>query len=120
MPWYETVLILAGVTLSLIILIRPHTDGRRMAFTLLVGALVLLTIGLAMKELTDAVSVAPGLPTSAVSHSQDALGDGGSTPTPIISSHRRRPVPMAAMDPGLRREDKTVDIMVNLPTHSEH
>ena len=61
MPWYETVLILAGVTLSLIILIRPHTDGRRMAFTLMVGALVLLTIGLAMKELTDGVSVAAWL-----------------------------------------------------------
>jgi hypothetical protein len=26
-----------------------------------------------------------------------------------ISSHRRRPVPMAAMDPGLRREDEKED-----------
>ena len=42
-------------------LIRPHTDGRRMAFTLMVGALVLLTIGLAMKELTNGVSVAAWL-----------------------------------------------------------
>ena len=61
MPWYQTVLILGGVAMALIILIRPHTDGRRMAFTLLVGALVLLTIGLAMKELTNGVSVAAWL-----------------------------------------------------------
>jgi hypothetical protein len=32
-----------------------------MAFTLMVGALVLLTIGLAMKELTNGVSVAAWL-----------------------------------------------------------
>jgi len=61
MPWYQTVLILGGVAMALIILIRPHTDGRRMAFTLLVGALVLLTIGLAMRELTDGVSLAAWL-----------------------------------------------------------
>jgi hypothetical protein len=61
MPWYQTVLILGGVAMALIILIRPHTDGRRMAFTLLVGALVLLTIGLAMRELTNGVSVAAWL-----------------------------------------------------------
>ena len=61
MPWYQTILILAGVATSLIILIRPHSDGRRMAFTLLLGALVLLTIGLAMKEVTTGVSVAAWL-----------------------------------------------------------
>ena len=61
MPWYQTVLILCGVALALIILIRPHSGGRHMAFTLLVGALVLLTIGLAMKELTDGVSIAAWL-----------------------------------------------------------
>jgi len=61
MPWYQTVLILCGVAVALLMLIRPHTDGRRMAFTLMVGALVLLTIGLAMKELTEGVSVAAWL-----------------------------------------------------------
>jgi hypothetical protein len=61
MPWYQTVLILCGVAMALIILIRPHSGGRHMAFTLLIGALVLLTIGLAMKELTDGVSVAAWL-----------------------------------------------------------
>ena len=61
MPWYQTVLILCGVAMSVIILIRPSSDGRRMAFTLLVGALVLLTIGLALKEVTSGVSVAAWL-----------------------------------------------------------
>ena len=61
MPWYQTVLILCGVAMALIILIRPHSGGRHMAFTLLIGALVLLTIGLAMKELTDGVSIAAWL-----------------------------------------------------------
>ena len=52
MPWYQTVLLLGGVALSLMILIRPNSDGRSMAFTLLIGAVVLLTIGLLLKELT--------------------------------------------------------------------
>jgi hypothetical protein len=43
---------------------------------------------------------------SAVTHSKDSRGDGRSTLAAKISSHRRRPVPLAAMDPGLRREDK--------------
>jgi hypothetical protein len=61
MPWYQTILLLGGVALSLMILIRPSSDGRSMAFTLLIGALVLLTIGLALKELTSGVSVAAWL-----------------------------------------------------------
>jgi hypothetical protein len=43
------------------ILIRPTSDGRSMAFTLLIGAVVLLTIGLLLKELTTGVSVAAWL-----------------------------------------------------------
>jgi hypothetical protein len=43
------------------ILIRPSSDGRSIAFTLLIGALVLLTIGLLLKELTTGVSVAAWL-----------------------------------------------------------
>jgi hypothetical protein len=56
MPWYQAVLLLGSVALSLIILIRPTSDGRRMAFTLLIGALVLVTIGLAIKEFVSSVS----------------------------------------------------------------
>jgi len=61
MPWYQTVLLLGGVALSLIILIRPTSDGRSIAFTLLIGAVVLLTIGLLLKEVTTGVSVAAWL-----------------------------------------------------------
>ena len=58
MQWYQSVLLLGAVALSLIILIRPTSDGRRMAFTLLIGALVLVTIGLALKEVADGMSLA--------------------------------------------------------------
>ena len=61
MPWYQALLILGSVALLLIVLIRPSSDGRRMAFTLLIGALVLVTIGLALKELTNGVSIAAWL-----------------------------------------------------------
>jgi hypothetical protein len=61
MPWYQAVLLLGSVALSVIILIRPTSDGRRMAFTLFIGALVLVTIGLALKELVSSVSVAAWL-----------------------------------------------------------
>jgi hypothetical protein len=47
--------------MSLIILIRPTSDGRRMAFTLVLGALMLVTIGLAVKEFMSGVSVAAWL-----------------------------------------------------------
>jgi hypothetical protein len=47
--------------MSLIILIRPTSDGRRMAFTLVIGALVLVTIGLALKDVTSGVSTAAWL-----------------------------------------------------------
>jgi hypothetical protein len=61
MPWYQTVLLLGGVALALMILIRPSSDGRSMAFTMLIGAVVLLTIGLLLKELTTGMSVAAWL-----------------------------------------------------------
>jgi hypothetical protein len=57
MPWYQAVLLLGSVAMSLIILIRPTSDGRRMAFTLVLGALMLVTIGLAGYPLR------PGSPT---------------------------------------------------------
>ena|SRR5271155_4741065 len=61
MPWYQAVLLLGSVALSLILLIRPTSDGRRMAFTLLIAALMLVTIGLALKDVTSWVSVAAWL-----------------------------------------------------------
>ena len=61
MRWYQAVLLLGSVAMSLIILIRPTSDGRRMAFTLVLGALMLVTIGLAVKEFMSGVSVATWL-----------------------------------------------------------
>jgi hypothetical protein len=61
MPWYQAVLILGSVAMSLITLIRPTSDGRRMAFTLVLGALVLVTIGLALKDISSGVSAAAWL-----------------------------------------------------------
>ena len=61
MRWYQAVLLLGSVAMSLIILIRPTSDGRRMAFTLVLGALMLVTIGLAVKEYMSGVSVATWL-----------------------------------------------------------
>ena len=61
MRWYQAVLLLGAVAMSMIILIRPTSDGRRMAFTLVLGALVLVTIGLAVKEFMSGVSVAAWL-----------------------------------------------------------
>jgi hypothetical protein len=40
--------------------------------------------------------------------------------TSKILSHRRRPVPMAQLAPGLRREDEEGDAAVNYLNASEH
>jgi hypothetical protein len=58
MSWYETVAVLGSAAgLSMMILVRPSSDARLM-FTLLIGALVLLSVGLAIKEVTIGVSTA--------------------------------------------------------------
>jgi hypothetical protein len=58
--------------------------------------------------------------SSVSTHSQDSSGDGVPTLTSKIPSHRRRPVPMAQMDPGLRREDEEGDAAVNRLNAPEH
>ena len=58
MSWYEAVAVLGSVAaLSLMVLLRPSSDAR-LVFTLLIGALVLLSVGLAIKEVTTGVSTA--------------------------------------------------------------
>lgn len=58
MWWYEAVPILgSAAALSMMILVRPSSDARLM-FTLLIGALVLLSVGLAIKDVTTGVSTA--------------------------------------------------------------
>jgi hypothetical protein len=55
MSWYEAVPLLgSAAALSMMILVRPSSDARLM-FTLLIGALVLLSVGLAMKEVATGV-----------------------------------------------------------------
>jgi len=58
MSWYEAVAVLgSAAALSLMVLLRPSSDAR-LVFTLLIGALVLLSVGLATKEVTTGVSTA--------------------------------------------------------------
>src|SRR3984893_17255131 len=58
MSWYEAVPLLgSAAALSLMILVRPSSDAR-LVFTLLIGAPVLLSVGLAMKEVTTGIGTA--------------------------------------------------------------
>ena len=58
MSWYEALSLLgSAAALSMMILVRPSSDARLM-FTLLIGALVLLSVGLAIKEVATGVGTA--------------------------------------------------------------
>jgi hypothetical protein len=58
MSWYKALPLLgSAVALSMMILVRPSSDAR-LAFTLLIGALVLLSVGLAIKEVTTGIGTA--------------------------------------------------------------
>jgi hypothetical protein len=58
MSWYEALPVLgSAAALSIMILVRPSSDVR-LAFTLLIGALVLLSVGLALKDVTTGVGTA--------------------------------------------------------------
>jgi hypothetical protein len=62
MPWYHALPLLgSAIALSIIIFTRPTSVARPMAFTLLVGGLMLVTIGLAVKDLVTAIYVAAWL-----------------------------------------------------------
>ena len=62
MPWYHALaLVGSAIALSIIIFTRPTSVARPMAFTLLVGGLMLVTIGLAVKDLIDEISLASWL-----------------------------------------------------------
>jgi hypothetical protein len=65
MPWYQALPILgSAAALSIMILIRPYSASRPMAFTLLVGALMLTSLGFAVKDFIAAVYVAAWLASS--------------------------------------------------------
>lgn len=62
MPWYQALPILGSAAgLSILIFTRPTSNSRLMAFTLLVGGLVLLGVGFAVKEFATALYLASWL-----------------------------------------------------------
>ena len=65
MPWYHALPLLgSAAALSIIIFTRPTSTSRPMAFTLLIGGLMLVTIGLALKDLITAIYLAAWLASS--------------------------------------------------------
>ena len=57
MSWHEALAVLgSAAALSMLILVRPSSDARLM-FTLLIGALVLLSVGLAIRDVTAGIGV---------------------------------------------------------------
>jgi hypothetical protein len=61
MPWYQAVPVLgSAAALSLLLLMRPSGDAR-IPFTLLIGGLVLLSIGFAIKDVATGIYVASWL-----------------------------------------------------------
>jgi hypothetical protein len=58
MSWYEALPLLgSAAAMSIMILVRPSADARLM-FTLLIGTLVLLSVGLAIKDVTTGIGAA--------------------------------------------------------------
>jgi hypothetical protein len=61
MPWYQAVPVLgAAAALFIMLLFRPSSD-MRMPFTLLIGGLVLLGVGMAIKDVITGIYVASWL-----------------------------------------------------------
>lgn len=59
MLWYQALPIVgSAAALSIMMLTRPTSDSRPLAFTLLVGVLTLASVGFAVKDFVAAVSVA--------------------------------------------------------------
>ena len=62
MPWYQAVPLLgSAVALSVVILFRPSSEARLMLFTLLIGALMMVSIGMAVKQVVADAYVASWL-----------------------------------------------------------
>jgi hypothetical protein len=61
MPWYQAVPVLgSAAALSIILLVRPSSDVR-IPFTLLIGGLVLLGVGMSIKDVITGIYVAAWL-----------------------------------------------------------
>jgi hypothetical protein len=65
MPWYHALPLLgSAMALSIIIFTRPTSVSRPMAFTLLIGGLMLVTIGFVVKDLITAIYLSAWLASS--------------------------------------------------------
>ena len=65
MPWYQALPIIgSAVALSIMVFTQPTSDSRPLAFTLLVGGLVLVSIGFALKDVVDTFYIAAWLASS--------------------------------------------------------
>ena len=61
MPWYEAVPVLGSAgALAIMLLVRPSADAR-IPFTMLVGGLVLLCVGMAIKDVIAGIYIASWL-----------------------------------------------------------
>jgi hypothetical protein len=65
MPWYQALAIIgSAIALSIMSFTRPTSGSRPMAYTLLIGGIVLVSIGLAIKDVIEAFFVAAWLASS--------------------------------------------------------
>jgi hypothetical protein len=65
MPWYHALLLLgSSISLAIMIFTRPTSVARPMAFTLLIGGLMLVTVGLTVKDLITTIYLAAWLASS--------------------------------------------------------
>jgi bifunctional DNase/RNase len=65
MPWFQALPIIgSAIALSIMVFTQPASASRPMAFTLLVGALMLVSIGFAVKDVVEAVFIAAWLSSS--------------------------------------------------------
>jgi len=65
MPWYQALPIIgSAIALAILIFTHPHSESRPIGFTLLVGALVMVSIGFALKDLVEAIYISAWLASS--------------------------------------------------------
>jgi hypothetical protein len=65
MAWYQALPIVGStIALAIIIFTHPGSESRPLGFTLLVGALVMVSIGFALKDVVEAFYAAAWLASS--------------------------------------------------------
>jgi hypothetical protein len=62
MPWYQAVPLLGSAAgLSMLILMRPSSEARLLGFTFLIGLMMLVSLGLAVKQVITTIYLAAWL-----------------------------------------------------------